>query len=195
MVSSRVSAKRCFVRPRSLSLFHPSRSNAAFTGAGLAHLAGLPQFESLTLAGANTGDAALTAIAKLPRLTGLRMWHNLETADGLKALSAMTSLRKLTVGQRLAGRPPKPPSLSDASLPALAQIAGLEELSLQEARLGGEALMKLKDLPNLKKLTVSQVDTPVTDIEKLRAALPNITIDWKPLTEEQAKMLTDKLKL
>ncbi len=131
----------------------------------------------------------------MPRLTGLRLWHNVETAEGLKALSAMSSLRKLTVGQRLAGRPPKPPSLSDASLPALAQIQGLEELSLQEARLSSEALMRLKDLPKLKKLTVSQVDTPAADIEKLRAAQPNVTVDWKQLTDEQAKALSDKLKL
>jgi len=184
-----------FTKLRSLALFHPSRSNAAFTGAGLVHLAELPEFENLTLAGANVGDAALAAIAKLPRLTGLRLWHNIETAEGLKALSAMTSLRKLTVGQRLCGRSPKPASLSNASLPALAQIQGLEELTLQEARLSGDALLVLKGLTKLKKLTVSQIDTPAADIEQLKAALPNVTIDWKPLTEEQAKMLTDKLKL
>lgn len=184
-----------FTKLKSLALFHPSRSNPAFTGAGLVHLATLPQLESLTLAGANTGDAALVAIAKLPRLTGLRMWHNLETAEGLKALSGMTSLKKLTVGQRLPGRPPKPASLCNASLPDLAKITGLEELSLQEARLSGDALLLLKGLPKLKKLTVSQVDTPAVDIERLKAALSGVTIDWKPLTEEQGKMLTDKLKL
>lgn len=180
---------------RSLALFHPSRGNPAFTGAGLVHLAGLPKFENLTIAGANTGDAALAAIAKLPRLAGLRMWHNLETADGLKALTGMTSLRRLTVGQRLTGRERKEPSLCDASLATIAQIPGLEELNLQEARLGLGALLTLKGMPALKKLTVSQVDTPSADVERLRAALPMVAIDWKPLTEEQAKMLKDKLKL
>jgi hypothetical protein len=180
---------------RSLALFHPSRSNAAFTGAGLVHLAGLPELENLTLAGANVGDAALAAIATLPRLKGLRLWHNIETAEGLKALSGMASLRRLTLGQRLAGRPPRPASLSDAALPGIARITGLEELTLQEARLSGEALLKLKELPNLRKLTVSQVDTPAADIAKLKAALPTVAIEWKPLTEEQAKTLTEKLKL
>jgi hypothetical protein len=189
----RVLAK--FTKLKNLALFHHARSNPAFTGAGLAHLAELPEFDSLTLAGANVGDPALAAIAKLPHLTGLRLWHNTETADGLKALSGMSTLKKLTLGQRLAGRPAKPASLSDASLPELAKIAGLEELSLQEARLGGAALLALKGLPKLKKLTVSQVDTPAADIEQLRAALPNVMIDWKPLTEEQAKVLSDKLKL
>jgi hypothetical protein len=184
-----------FPKLKNLALFHPSRSNPAFTGAGLAHLAVLPEFESLTLAGANTGDAAMAAIARLPRLTSLRLWHNLETADGLKALGGMTSLKRLTLGQRLPGRPAKPASFTDATLADLARMTGLEELSLMEARLSGAALLALKDLPNLKKLTVSQVDTPAADIEKLKAALPKVAIDWKPLTDEQAKMLTDKLKL
>ncbi len=184
-----------FPKLRTLALFHPSRSNPAFTGAGLAHLAVLPEFESLTLAGAKVGDPALVAIATLPRLTSLRLWHNTETTDGLKALGSMTSLRKLTVGQRLTGRPPGPPSLCDAALVALTRLPALEELSLQEARLGVDALLALKDLPTLKKLTVSQVDTPAADVARLRAALPRVLIDWKPLTAEQAAVLRDKLKL
>lgn len=184
-----------FTKLRSLALFHPSRSNVAFTGAGLAQLAALTDFENLTLAGANTGDAAITAITKLPRLKGLRLWHNLETADGIKLLGGMSSLRRLTLGQRLPGRPPRPPALCDAVLPELAKLTSLEELTLQEARLGGDSLLTLKGVTKLKKLTVSQVDTPLADIERLRAALPAVTIDWKPLTEEQAKTLKDKLKL
>lgn len=184
-----------FPKLKSLALFHPSRSNSAFTGAGLAHLAELPEFESLTLAGANTGDAAMLAIAKLSRLKSLRLWHNLETAEGLKALSGMTALKKLHLGQRLPGRPAKPASLTDATIADLVRMSGLEELSLMEARLSGDALLALKGLPTLKKLTIAQVDIPAADIDKLKAALPTVTLDWKPLTEEQGKMLTDKLKL
>lgn len=184
-----------FPKLKNLALFHPSRSNAAFTGAGLAHLASLPEFESLTLAGANTGDAAMHAIAKLTRLKSLRLWHNLETADGMTALSGMTALKKLHLGQRLPGRPAKPASLTNATLADLAKMTGLEDLSLMEARLSGDALLAVKELPNLKKLTIAQVDIPAADVEKLKAALPKVAIDWKPLTEEQGKMLTDKLKL
>jgi hypothetical protein len=184
-----------FRKLRSLTLFHPSRGRADFTGAGFAPFAELPEFERMTLAGANVGDPALAAIARLPHLRELRLWHNTETADGLRLIAGNATLRKLTVGQRLAGRERKPPSLDDASLAAIAQMPGLEELSLQEARLSGDALLKLKDTPRLKKLTVSQVDTPAADIERVRAALTNVTLDWKPLTDEQAKMLVDKLKL
>lgn len=77
-------------RLRSLTLFHPSRGRSDFTGAGIAALAALPDFERLTVAGGTVGDAALTAIAALPRLCELRLWHNLETADGLARLAGLT---------------------------------------------------------------------------------------------------------
>jgi hypothetical protein len=180
---------------RSLSLFHPSRGRADFTGAGLAALAELPEFERLTLAGSTAGDAALAAIATLPHLRELRLWHNTETAAGLAKLAGLASLRKLTLGQRLAGKERPPASLGDAALTALARLPALEELSLSDARLGLDALLTLKDLSKLKKLTVAQVDTPAADVERLRAALPGVAIDWKPLTPEQAQALVDKLKL
>lgn len=180
---------------RGLALFHPSRGRADFTGGGLAQLATLPAFERLTLAGSTAGDAALTAIATLPHLRELRLWHNTETAAGLRMLAALATLRKLTLGQRLPGREATPPSLCDAVLPSLAQLTGLEELTVNDARLGGEALLTLQSLTALKKLTAAQVDTPAADVARLRAALPEAVIDWKPLSDEQAAALREKLKL
>ena len=180
---------------RGLALFHPSRGRADFTGSGLAQLATLPAFERLTLAGATAGDAALAAIATLPHLRELRLWHNTETADGLRKLAALATLRKLTLGQRLAGREPTPPSLCDAVLPSLAQLTGLEELTLNDARLGGDALLALQGMSALKKLTAAQIDTPAADVARLRAALPKVVIEWQPLSAEQAAALREKLKL
>ena len=180
---------------RGLALFHPSRGRADFTGAGLAQLATLPAFERLTLAGATAGDAALAAIATLPHLRELRLWHNTGSADGLRKLAALATLRKLTLGQRLAGRERTAASLCDAVLPSLAQLTGLEELTLNDARLGGDALLALQGMTALKKLTAAQVDTPAADVARLRAALPKVVIDWKPLSDEQAAALREKLKL
>lgn len=185
-----------FTKLKSLALFHPSRNRAEFTGAGLAHLAVLPVFERLTVAGANVGDAAFIAVGKLPHLVEFRQWHNLETAAALSHLTGMPKLRRLMIGQRLVSRTRgKEPSFTDATIDLIVQLTGLEELTLTEARLSGDALIKLKALPKLKKLSVSQVDTLAADIEKVKTALANVTIAWKPLTEEQGKMLTDKLKL
>ncbi len=180
---------------RSLTLFHPSRGRADFTGAGIAALATLPDFERLTVAGGTVGDAALTAIAALPRLRELRLWHNLETVDGLRSLARLTQLRTLTLGQRLPGREATPPSLCDAALAAIAGIASLEELSLQQAHLTVEALSGLKQLPKLRKLTASQIDLPAGEVERLRAALPGVAIAWTTMSEQEAASQREKMKL
>jgi hypothetical protein len=182
-------------RLRSLTLFHPSRGRGDFTGAGLAALASLPEFEKLTVAGGTVGDAAITAIAALPRLRELRLWHNLETVDGLRSLARLTQLRTLTLGQRLPGREATPPSLCDAALTAIAGIATLEELSLQQAHLTFEALAGLKQLAKLKKLTASQIDLPAADVERLRAALPGVAIAWTAMSEQEAATQREKMKL
>jgi hypothetical protein len=180
---------------RSLTLFHPSRGRGDFTGAGIAALATLPDFERLTVAGGTVGDAAIIAIAALPHLRDLRLWHNQETVDGLARLTSLTQLRTLTLGQRLAGRDATPPSLCDAALAAIAGISSLEELSLQQAHLTIEALSGLKKLAQLKRLTASQIDLPAADVERLRAALPGVTIAWTVMSEQEAATQREKLKL
>jgi ribosomal protein L10 len=184
-----------FKHLRSLTLFHPSRGRADFTGAGFAALATLAEFERMTVAGGTVGDSALQAIATLPHLRELRLWHNSETAAGVRSLAGLVALRKLTLGQRLPGRDARPASLSGESLPAIAEIQTLEELSIQDAHLDYEALAALKKLPHLKKLTASQVDTPAADVDRLRTLLAGVTIDWKPMTEQEAATMRDKLKL
>ena len=154
---------------RSLQLFHLSRGRADFTGAGLAQLAQLPALERLTLAGATVGDAAIAALITLPHLRELRFWHNTETSHGLCQLAALTSLRSLTLGQRLAGRERSDPSL--------------------------DALLQLAQIGTLKKLTAAQIVTTATDIDRLRLALPGVTIAWTALTPEQAQALITKDKL
>ncbi len=141
------------------------------------------------------GDAALEAIAALPRLRELRLWHNLETVDGLRRLASLTQLRTLTLGQRLPGRDATPPSLCDAALAAIAGIASLEELSLQQAHLTFAALAGLKQLPKLKKLTAAQVDLPAADVDRLRSALPGVTIAWTVMSEQEAAAQREKMKL
>jgi hypothetical protein len=179
---------------RSLTLFHPSRGRSDFTGAGIAALAALPDFERLTVAGGTVGDAALVAIASLPRLRELRLWHNLETVDGLRHLAGL-QLRTLTLGQRLPGREATPPSLCDAALAAIAGIASLEELSLQQAHLTFEALAGLKQLPKLKRLTASQIDLPAADVDRLRMALPGVAIAWTVMSGQDAATQREKMKL
>lgn len=181
---------------RSLSLFHPSRSNAGFTGAGLAHLQALPKLERLTFAGATAGDPALHAVTQLRQLRDFRAWHNLETAEGNAALATMTWLTHLKIGQRLPRSKDTAPSFGPATIPLIAQMTGLESLELTEAVFTAADLEPLVHLPNLKLLTIKLCAIPPEAIDQLRARLPQVEIRHTPLPPDEAEaLLQKKLKL
>src|SRR5262249_45061313 len=70
-----------FKKLTTLAFFHPGKS---LTGPGLADLATLPSFESLTVGGSSTfGNDGMAAIAKLPHLKSFRVWHTNVDVDGL----------------------------------------------------------------------------------------------------------------
>jgi hypothetical protein len=52
----------------------------------------------------------------------------------------------------------------------------------------------LKELPNLKKLELRRIDISQSDVDKLKAELPRVAIDWKPLTAEDREKLDAFLK-
>lgn len=185
-----------FPKLKKLSIFHPSRKLEAFNGSGLAHLKALPELDSLTFAGATAGDEALEAVGQLTQLESFREWHNTETSDGLKHLTMLKNLKSVRLGQRLPNwGKDTPASFDNDSIAILAKIPSLESVELTEARLNYDAVVQLKELPNLKKIIISQVDISEADVEKLKAAMPGVEIKWEPLTEEQTEMLSKKLRL
>jgi hypothetical protein len=181
---------------RGLSFFHPSWGSKEFVGKGVAHFATLPKLERLTIAGSPFNDEGMAAVGKLIQLTSFSTWHTFQTEAGNQHLLQLTKLKALRLGQRLRkydGKP-NPPSLSDATLDVLAQMKSLETLGLDEARLSHAALLKLKALPNLKKLTLERIDISNEDLERLKKDLPNVAFDVKPLTDEQRAALDKMLK-
>ena len=114
--------------------------------------------------------------AQLSHLENFRTWHTGVSLEGVKALTSLKNLKSITLGQRLAYTPPT--TLSDDAVAVLAGIPSLEEIIFQEARLSLPALEKLKALPNLKRLTMNDIDTPESDIAKLKAEMPKVTIVW-----------------
>ena len=65
---------------------------------------------------------------------------------------------------------------------------------MSQARYTADALARLKALPNLKRLGLNQIDIPAADVAKLKTALPNVTVDWKPLSDEDRAKLDKFLK-
>lgn len=73
-------------------------------------------------------------------------------------------------------------------------MKSIEALSLDEVRLTHAGLAQLKALPNLKKLSLQRADIPEADLAKLRADLPGVTLEWKPMTDDERKALEGFLK-
>ena len=186
-----------FQKLKTLAFFHPAFRSEKFTGSGLAQLKALPNLERLTFAGTTTGDAAMEAIGQLPQLKEFRTWHTAQTQAGNAPLTKLTKLTALRLGQRLPSwGKDSPASFDESTMATVAQIKSLETLELTEARLTAAILPHLKALPNLKKLKIETVDIAPADVEAIKAALPNVVVDFKPMSaEEKESLLTKKLRL
>lgn len=168
-----------------VKFFHPGK---AFSGRGLAALAEMPSLERLTVAGSLAfNDDGMAAVGRLTRLKEFRTWHAGQTLEGVKQLKNLPNLKSLTLGQRLAYKPPT--TVSNETLDVLATLKSLETLQLEEARLSVDALAKLRQLPDLKKLTLEGIDLPEADVERLRGDLPKVDLKWTKPNEVYQKRI------
>ena len=184
------------VNLRSLSFFHPSFGMKGFDGSGFAALKALPKLERLTIAGTPFNDTGMAAIAEIKQLRDFRTWHTYQTSTGNESLTKLPELKSLWLGQRLRHYDggSNMACLDDSTFAVLTQLKALESLTLDEARLSLAALLRLKELPRLKKLELRRIEISATDVEALKAALPNVAIDWKPLTDDERAKLAEFLK-
>lgn len=174
-----------FKKLKNLKFFHLPKT---FTGTGLAALAELPSLDSLTVAGSFAfGDEGMAAVGKLTQLKNFRTWHAGQTDEGFKKLKDLKNLKSLTIGQRLTYKAPACPS--DATLAVLAEIKSLDTLQISEARLTLGGLNKLKQLPELKSLTLEGIDLSETDVETLKKDFPKVAIKWTKPNETYMKRI------
>ena len=138
----------------------------------------------------------MAAIAEIKQLRDFRTWHTYQTSAGNEPLAKLPELTSLWLGQRLRRYDGGSnfASVNDSTFDVLTKLKTLESLTLDEARLSLAALQRLKELPRLKKLELRRIDIPAADIEALQASLPNVAIDWKPLTDDERTKLEAFLK-
>jgi hypothetical protein len=160
---------------RALSFFHVSFGSKTFTGTGLAHVKELSKLERLTIAGTPFNDQGMEALGQLTQLKEVGTWHTGQTAAGMDHLKGLKNLTRLHMGQRLYDGKP---SLTDETMAVLTELKSLESLQLDEARLTGAALAKLKALPKLKRLTLHVIDIPEAEVEALRGQLTSVEVKW-----------------
>lgn len=163
-----------FPKLKRLSFYHTS-----FTGAGLAQLAELKQFEDLTIGGSadarsHVGDEALGQISEIKSLKRLRIYHLMNTNAGIKRLQELPVLEALTLGQ--AGAHSPRPCPNDETIALLLEMRSLKSLALAESRFGYDSLARLQRHPALTQLTLLGVDISEADVERLRSDMPNVRI-------------------
>ena len=179
---------------KSASFFHTSFGMKGFTGIGFGWLKGCPKLEKLTVAGISMGDEGFAAISQITQLRELRTWHTYQTEAGNAHIAKLPHLTSLHLGQRLPGHGNKAQSLSDNSLATLAKMTALESLKIGEAHFTVDALLALKSLPKLARLSLYETDLTAPDVERLRSEMKNVKIDFEPLTGEQKKKFEMYLK-
>ena len=190
-------ALTALVSLKSAAFFHTSFGLPGFDGTGFGALRALPKLERLTLAGISMGDAGFAALAEIGQLRDFSTWHTYQTAEGNQSIARFKNLRSLRLGQRLPRHvdgAPAPPSLTDASLRDFLGLGNLETLTLMEGRFTPEALAALQALPKLKKLNLQVAPLTPEQLDRVKAALPGVAVEWKPLTDEEAKKLELYLK-
>jgi hypothetical protein len=143
-------------------------------GAGLAHLAALPQLESIRLGGCMVGIEAMEALSTIKTLRRIDVFHTFYVND-----DALVPLQKLPDLRVFIAGPQYQPRITDAALKVLSGIKSLEEIQLTETLLTYEGGFKhLTALPHLKKLLLPKVVTSEEDIDRLRKAMPGLFIEW-----------------
>jgi hypothetical protein len=160
--------------------FGPAGSKG-YVGAGLAHLAGLPNLIHVRLGGCRVDNAACEALAKIRTLESIDLFHTFAvTDDGVAMLKALPKLRVVKLG------PQWTPRITDASLRHIGEIPTIEEISIVETILtydGG--FSHLKQLRGLRTIDLGTCVTSEAEVARLKADHPEATVKWAAPPEEQ----------
>jgi hypothetical protein len=151
----------------------PRLRKLTLAGRGVKSLAGLESsqtLDQLTLLNLRMND--LTPLRELPRLTALEL--RMADAVDLESVASLGRLRSFAIDSSL--RHEEPVRLK--SLRPLARAEALEEIVLLESLIEDGDLLPLADLKSLKKVRLgSRIGA---DVEKLRAARPDLEIHYTP---------------
>ncbi len=156
---------------RHLGIHHGPK---ALTGKGLLALKGNPNFKSVEFGGMQgIGDDTVGYLADLPHLRAINIYHTENTRASLPLLVKKNPLlEKFSLNSGL-----QPSKISAADIETLLPLQNLRELGLHEMPLPYEgALVHLKQLKGLKKVSLEYSIYKDEDLAKLKAALPGVEI-------------------
>lgn len=115
-------------------------------------------------------DLGLAKLGKLKKLRRLDVSGAQLTPAGLRALASLPQLERLSVWNCTA--------LDDSAAPALASLANLANLDLSDTPAGDATLQRLKSLPRLQYLYLTDTKVTRAAVEAFRNDKPGIFVSW-----------------
>ena len=152
------------------------------TGAGMKSLAGIEQLQNLEILNLiMVGCKELEPLGSLPRLTDLTLRY-VAASRNLNALSGLKSLLRLRIDQSVGSRRD---IVTVESLRPLSDLVNLQEVALLGTAIVDADLAPLIGLPNLRKVVLGRHIE--ADVEKLKAARPDVQIEYHAPSAETAE--------
>jgi len=174
---------KAFPQLKSLKLFHngiwqdKSLPEDQYDAKGISQLNSLQHLEVVILAGGHLSDAGMQAVASLPHLRELGMWHVPVTDVGIAHLANHPTLESIRIAPGWSRR------ITNASLETLATCPNLEDLNINETHLtfeDGAAFLVQREQP-LKRIDLRACVIDSAEVERLREAFPDTEIAWEGL--------------
>jgi Leucine Rich repeat len=147
---------------------HPLPEASRITDAGLAHLAGLKQLQTLHIRGLVVTDAGLESLAGLTGMHALALSRTRVQGPGLASLRSLPMLGYLELdGSTVTGK----------GLGFLSSLKSLGILSLKGVPLTDEGLTSLKALPSLNNLDIHGSGLSDDQVKDLQKSNPKLKIE------------------
>ncbi len=124
----------------------------SFTAAGMAHLSGLKNLDSINLNNVPVTDDFLPHLAKLPALRVLYLSGTKVTDAGLAHLAGMKSLEDLSIGGDAGS------DITDAGLAHLKNLTNLRDLSIYSKKITPAGYAHVAAMTELKALHITYND-------------------------------------
>lgn len=167
-----------FTKLSNLSLWHNGKYDLSgknypdYDGAGTIHLKELKHLKNIALAGGSLDDEGLKALAQLPNLESLGIWHIHASNTGFAYLADAPKLKGLRMGPNFLAK--QNPEL----LTALAKNKNLTYLKFGETYFTYEQLKNYLTNSNVTKLELGNAIIKQEDFDKIKSEFPKVKISW-----------------
>ena len=167
-----------FSKLNNLALWHNGKYDLSgknypeYDGSGTIHLKELKHLKSIALAGGSLDDEGLKALAQLPNLENLGIWHIHASNTGFAYLADAPKLKGLRMGPNFLAKQ-NPELLKD-----IVKNKNITYLMFGETYYTYDQLKNYLANSNVNKLELGNAIIKQEDFDKIKAEFPNVKISW-----------------